>query len=260
MKPGSLLAGKIWPLHILFAAGVVGIWQLLVLHAGNEVLFPTLWSVGAALWDLTSSGKLHSAMLASLQLLFTGFSFAFVGAFLLGLVMGSSKAVGMALLPLMSFIYCVPLIALLPLLLMWFGFGFTGRMVVVAYSSFFPVLLNVYAGVRETPPDLMEVARSIGLTGRLALFRHVVLPSSVPFVMAGFRLGIGRAVVGMAIAEVFLRLGGIGALIVENGARFRTAHVIAAIVPLPLLGIALTKAAGRFEQRIQYWRYTAVSE
>ena len=114
--------------------------------------------------------------------------------------------------------------------------------------------------VRETPTDLVEVAQSIGLTGRLALFRHVVLPSSVPFVMAGFRLGIGRAVVGMAIAEVFLRLGGIGALIVENGARFRTAHVIAAIVPLPLLGIALTKAAGRFEQRIQYWRYTAVSE
>ena len=81
MKRGSLLTGKIWPLHLLFAAGVVGIWQLLVLHAGNEVLFPTLWSVGAALWDLTSSGKLHSAMLASLQLLFTGFSFAFVGAF-----------------------------------------------------------------------------------------------------------------------------------------------------------------------------------
>jgi len=74
------------------------------------------------------------------------------------------------------------------------------------------------------------------------------------------RQGNIEAVVGMAVAEVFLRLGGIGALIVENGARFRTAYVIAAIVPLPLLGIALTKAAGRFEQRIQYWRYTAVTE
>ena len=174
--------------------------------------------------------------------------------------MGYHKPSGIALLPLMSFVYSVPLIALLPLLLLWFGFGFTGRMVVVAYASFFPVLLNVYAGVRETPSDLMEVARSIGITGRLALLRRVVLPSSVPFIMAGFRLGIGRAVVGMAIAEVFLRLGGIGALIVENGARFRTAYVIAAIAPLPLLGIALTKAAGRVEQRLQYWRYTSVSE
>jgi ABC-type nitrate/sulfonate/bicarbonate transport system permease component len=250
----------VWVLHVLFAAGVVGVWQLLVLKAGNEVLFPNLDSVAAAFWDLTSSGKLGSALLASLRLLFTGFTIAFLFAFVLGVVMGYSRPAGLALLPLMSFIYCVPLIALLPLLLMWFGFGFTGRMVVVAYASFFPVLLNVYAGVRETPPDLMEVARSIGLTGRLALFRHVVLPSSMPFVMAGFRLGIGRAVVGMAIAEVFLRLGGIGALIVENGARFRTAYVIAAIIPLPILGIALTKAAGSFEQRIQYWRYTTVSE
>ena len=261
MKRGSLLSE--WPpliLHVSLALLVIGAWQLLVWNAGNEVLFPSLPSVVAALWDLISSGKLGTSMLASLRLLFSGFIVAFVFAFVLGIVMGYHKPSGIALLPLMSFVYSVPLIALLPLLLLWFGFGFTGRMVVVAYASFFPVLLNVYAGVRETPSDLMEVARSIGITGRLALLRRVVLPSSVPFIMAGFRLGIGRAVVGMAIAEVFLRLGGIGALIVENGARFRTAYVIAAIAPLPLLGIALTKAAGRVEQRLQYWRYTSVSE
>jgi len=261
VKRGSLLAG--WPQpvrHVLFAAAVIGIWQLVALQVGNEVLFPSLVSVAAALADLLTSGKLVTALLGSLQLLFTGFIAAFLVAFALGVVMGYHKPTGMALLPLASFIYSVPLIALLPLVLLLFGFGFPGRMVVVTYASFFPVLLNVYAGVRETPSDLMEVARSFGITGRLALLRRVVLPSSVPFIMAGFRLGIGRAVVGMAVAEVFLRLGGIGALIVENGARFRTAYVIASIVPLPLLGIALTKAAGRFEQRIQYWRYTAVTE
>jgi ABC-type nitrate/sulfonate/bicarbonate transport system permease component len=82
----------------------------------------------------------------------------------------------------------------------------------------------------------------------------VIVPAAFPYIMAGIRLGIGRGVVGMALAEVYLRLGGIGALIVQYGASFRTAYLIAAIIPLPILGIGLTRFFGYIENRVVYWR------
>jgi ABC-type nitrate/sulfonate/bicarbonate transport system permease component len=247
---------QVW--HFLFAVLVFGGWEVTARLIDNAILFPTLSDVAAAFWDITTSGKLIVALGGSLRLLFSGFAIAFAFGLVVGVAAGYNRAIGMAFIPLISFIYSVPIIAMLPLILMWFGFGYTGRLIVVAYSSFFPVLLNTYAGVRETPADLMEVARSFGLTGHLQLLRRVVIPSSVPFIMAGFRLGVGRAVVGMALAEVFLRLGGIGALIVEYGARFATAYVVASILPLPVLGIGLTKAAEVVERRLQYWRTVPV--
>jgi ABC-type nitrate/sulfonate/bicarbonate transport system permease component len=112
----------------------------------------------------------------------------------------------------------------------------------------------VYAGVRDAPQNLIDVARAFGVTSEIGLLRRVIIPAAVPFIMAGVRLGIGRGVVGMAVAEVYLRLGGIGALIVEYGAVFRTDMLIAAILPLPLLGIGLTKVFGAIERHFQAWK------
>lgn len=239
--------------HLLFALLVFGTWEI----AGrlmNPILLPPFSSVATAFVEITLDGSLIEAMAESLQLLFIGFALAAVVAFVMGILIGRYRALDEMLSPFINALYATPDIALVPLILVWFGFGLPGRIVVVFLAAFFAILYNVYAGVKDAPRDLIEVSRSFGVRSELGILRAVVLPSAVPFIMAGLRLGIGRAVVGMAIAEVFLRLGGIGGLIMGHGAAFRTDFLIASIISLPLLGIALTKIFARIEHRFEYWR------
>lgn len=240
-------------LHVAFAVLVLGAWELYG-QTGNELLLPPLSRVLAALAQLTGSGELPRALAASLRLLFLGFATAFLIGFLAGMATGRYRVVDRTIGPFMDALYATPMIALVPVILVWFGFGLAGRVTVVFLASFFPILINVYAGVRDAPKELIDVARSFGVTGEIGLLRRVIIPAATPFIMAGVRLGIGRGIVGMAVAEVYLRLGGIGALIVEYGAVFRTEFVIASILPLPLLGIGLTKLFAVIERRVQVWK------
>lgn len=246
-----------WVEHVAFAALVFGTWEVYARVLDQPVLLPTPVAVLTALAEITFTGPLLPALLQSMQLLVIGYGTAFALGFLLGVLVGRYRVADRALSPYFNGLYALPPVALVPLVLVWFGFTLTGRVVVVFLAAFFPILINTYAGVRDTPGELLEVARSFGVDSELATLRRVVVPSAVPFIMAGARLGIGRAIVGMAIAEVYLRLGGIGALIVQYGAVFETDHLIAAIVPLPLLGIGLTKLFGYLENRLQYWRVSA---
>lgn len=239
--------------HLAFALLVFGAWEIGG-RLTNPILLPPFSSVMVAFTEILLNGSLIEAMAESLRLLFIGFGLAAVVAFVMGIVIGRYRALDQMLSPFINALYATPDIALVPLILVWFGFGLPGRIVVVFLAAFFAILYNVYAGVKDAPRDLIEVSRSFGVRSELGILRAVVLPSAVPFIMAGLRLGIGRAVVGMAIAEVFLRLGGIGGLIMGYGSAFRTDFLIASIISLPLLGIALTKIFARIEHRFEYWR------
>lgn len=239
--------------HLLFALFVFGAWEI----GGrlmNPILLPAFSSVVVAFVEILLDGSLIEAMAESMRLLIIGFALSATVAFVMGVLIGRYRALDQMLSPFINALYATPDIALVPLILVWFGFGLPGRIVVVFLAAFFAILYNVYAGVKDAPRDLIEVSRSFGVDSELGMLRAVVLPSAVPFIMAGLRLGIGRAVVGMAIAEVFLRLGGIGGLIMGYGASFRTDFLIASIISLPLLGIALTKIFARIEHRFEYWR------
>lgn len=240
--------------HVAFAALIFGSWEIYGQILDNPVLLPPVSSVAVAFVDITFGGPLLPALFESMRLLFVGFLAAFVFAFVFGLIIGRYKVMDRMLSPYFNALYALPTVALTPLILVWLGFGFTGRVVVVFLAAFFPILINVYTGARDTPDDLLEVARLFGLHKELDVMRRVVVPSAVPFILAGVRLGIGRAVVGMAIAEIFMRLSGIGTVIVQFGAVFKTNYVMAAIVALPLLGVGLTKFFAYFENRYQYWR------
>ncbi|HET7389113.1 MAG TPA: ABC transporter permease [Nocardioidaceae bacterium] len=241
--------------HLALAVIVFGGWQLLGTF-GNPIVFPPISSVVVALWKLLVHGDLLPALGASLRLLVLGFASAFVIATVMGIALGRYRLAGITFNPYVNALYATPPIALVPLILVWFGFGLGGRVVVVFLACFFPMFINTYAGVRDAPGHLIEVARSFGARSELLLLRQVVVPSAVPYILAGVRVGIGRAVVGMAVAEVYLRLGGIGSLIVSYGAVFKTDYVLAAILPLPLLGIGLTKVFARVEGRFSSWRPT----
>ncbi len=248
---------KPWVRHLSFAVLLFGAWELYARWLAEPVLLPTPSAVATAFTDITIGGPLIGAMLESMRLLLLGFLAALVMGILLGLLVGRYTVADRTLSPYFNGLYALPVVALVPLVLVWFGFGLTGRVIVVYLAAFFPILINTYTGVRETPPELLEVAQSFGVDSEIGLLRRVVIPATVPFMMAGIRLGIGRAVVGMAIAEVYLRLGGIGSLIAGYGAVFQTNYLIAAILPLPLLGIGLTKLFARIEKHFQYWRVSA---
>ncbi len=238
--------------HLVFGAVFFGTWELAG-QLGNASLLPPFSSVVAAFWDILF-GPLPAALLESLQLLFLGFSTALILGFLLGVIVGRYKVMDRTLSPYFSALYALPTVALVPLVLIWFGFELSGRVVVVFLASFFPILINVYQGVRDAPEDLIEVAESFGVQSEPGMLRRVVIPAAFPFILAGVRLGIGRGVVGMAIAEVYLRLSGIGTLIAGYAAAFQTDYLIAAILPLPFLGIVLTKALAWIENRFQTWK------
>jgi ABC-type nitrate/sulfonate/bicarbonate transport system permease component len=249
----GLQRAPMWLLHLGFAVLVLGSWELYG-RTGNDLILPPLSDVLAGVGRLISTGELQTALAGSLRLLFIGFGLALVTGFVFGVVAGRYRTADRTLRPFLDALYATPVIALVPLVLVWFGFGLSGRVTIVFLASFFPILINVYAGVRDAPQHLIDVARAFGVTGELGLLRRVIVPAAVPFIMAGVRLGIGRGVVGMAVAEVYLRLGGIGALIVEYGNVFRTDLLLAAILPLPLIGIGLTKLFAVIERHFQEWK------
>jgi ABC-type nitrate/sulfonate/bicarbonate transport system permease component len=154
--------------------------------------------------------------------------------------------------PYLSALFVTPTIALVPLVLVWFGFGFPGRVIVVVLAAVVPILFSVASGLRDSPGDLIDVARSFGVKGEIALLFKVRIRAALPVLLAGMRLAAGRGVVGMAVAETYLRLGGIGGLIKSYGSMFQTDYVFASILPLSLLGIAMVSAIGWLERRLHW--------
>lgn len=240
--------------HLGFAAVFFGAWELYG-HLGNPIILPPVSQVVVAFADLAISGRLWEALAPSLLLLLFGFTASTAAGLVLGVVVGRSRIADLTLSPYLAALYATPSIALVPIILVWFGFGMSGRVLVVFLAAVFPMLYNVVAGVRNAPPDLIDVANSFNASRATVLFQ-VILPAALPFIFAGIRVSIGRAVVGMAVAEVYLRLGGIGSLITAFGARFVTDYLIATILVLPMIGIGLSKLLAYIEQRVAPWRTT----
>ena len=171
---------------------------------------------------------------------------------ILGALVARSRTAYWMLNPYFSALFATPTIALVPLVLVWFGFGFPGRVIVVVLAAVVPIMFSVASGLRDDPKDLVDVARSFGIKGELALLFRVRVRAALPVLLAGLRLAAGRGVVGMAVAETYLRLGGIGGLIKSYGSMFQTDYVFAAILPLSLLGITLVSLIGRLERRFHW--------
>lgn len=242
-----------WIEHALFFLLLIGTWQIFAGVMGPLAL-PPPGDVVDALAQVTVSGELGRAMAESISLLAVGLAGAGVLGFLFGALIGRSQIAHWTLSPYFSALFVTPTVALVPLVLVWFGFDFTGRVIVVILAAIVPILLSVASGLRDDPGELVEVSRSFGVKGEVPLMLHVRLRAAVPVIMSGLKLAVGRAVVGMAVAETYLRLGGIGGLIRDYGARFQTDFVFATILPLSALGIVLTYLVARIEKHYQGWR------
>lgn len=229
------------------------VWEISARMLGNPLVLPSITAILAALWDLLASGELLVALGQSVFLLIVGLIVATVLGFVFGTLIARSKTAYWMLNPYFSALFVTPTIALVPLVLVWFGFGFPGRVIVVVLAAVVPILFSVASGLRDAPGDLIDVARSFGVKGEIPLLFTVRLRAALPVLMAGMRLAAGRGVVGMAVAETYLRLGGIGGLIKSYGSMFQTDYVFASILPLSLLGISLVTIIARVERRL-HWR------
>ena len=227
-------------------------WEVTAQIMDRSLVLPPVSRILAALWDLIASGELIRALAESISLLIVGLIISTIIGFIFGALVARSRTAYWMLNPYFSALFATPTIALVPLVLVWFGFGFPGRVIVVILAAVVPIMFSVASGLRDDPKDLVDVARSFGVKGELALLFRVRVRAALPVLLAGLRLAAGRAVVGMAVAETYLRLGGIGGLIKSYGAMFQTDYVFAAILPLSLLGIAMVSAISWAERRLHW--------
>ncbi len=219
----------------------------------NPILFTYPVAIAQAFYELVVTGELFGYLWQSLQVLTYGFLLAVIVGIFLGVVVGRYHAAEYAIDLQVSALYSTPTVALVPLIVLWLGFKVPAKTFVVFLFCVFPILINTQQGVRAVDRGLLEVARSFCSNER-QLWKDLVIPSALPYIVAGIRLAIGRGLVGMVIAEFYTSITGLGYMIVRYANNFETAKLFVPIVVLALLGILLTEAVKLLEARIAPWR------
>jgi len=202
--------------------------------------------------DMVVSGEIFRHAGVTLQNLTIGFILAAIVGNLAGVAMGRMKYFDYAGTPFVDALNSVPRIAFLPLIIIWFGIGIWSKVVLVFLGAIFPMLINAYEGVRGTDPKLIEAAKAYGAT-ETDIFFKVVMHASIPFIVAGLRQGMGRALISVVVAEFFASNAGLGYLIQFSGATFRTGHLFVAVLVVALFGILATYGIRASEKRIAPW-------
>jgi ABC-type nitrate/sulfonate/bicarbonate transport system permease component len=210
-------------------------------------------AIAEAFWALVQSGKLQAAMSESLRPFVVGYGLAIVLGVPLGLLIGRYRVVEAALGIYVTAGYAMPLVALVPLLVLWLGLGFAVKAAVVFLMSVFPICINTWLGVTAVPKSLIEVGKSF-VAPNIVILRRIILPATLPYIMAGIRLAVGRAVVGMVIAEFFTTISGLGAIIINSANNFDTATMFVPIVVLMVMAIGLNGLIGVIERRVAPWQ------
>jgi len=236
----------------LFA--MVAVWEGVSRLGWVSSLFlpPPTAVLGEAL-RMLGTGELARHLGVSLVRIGAGFALGAGMATALGLVLGTSRVAEAVGNPLIAATYPIPKIALLPLMILWLGIGEAPKIVMIALGVFFPVVINTYAGVRDTDPLMVKAARSLGAS-RGQVVGKVLLPSALPMILAGYRLGAGIALLLVVSAEMINATTGIGFLILNSGDLMLTGKLMVGLVLLSLLGLASTGGIRLLERYLVPWR------
>jgi len=241
-----------WVITVASVAVVLVIWEIFGRQI-NPVFgsYPT--AIAAAFWELLISGQLGAALYDSLRPFVLGYGLAIVVGIPVGLVVGRFRVAEAALGLYVTAGYAMPLVALVPLLILWLGLGFAVKVAVVFLMSLFPIIINTWLGVVAVPKTLIEVGKSF-VAPDLVILRRIILPATLPYIMAGIRLAVGRAVVAMVIAEFFTTISGLGAVIINSANNFDTATMFVPIIILMVMAIGLNWLIGWVERRVAPWQ------
>lgn len=219
----------------------------------NPVLGSHPSAIIAAGWRLAQSGALFTALGQSLQAFVLGYVLAVIVGIPLGLLIGRFRALEAAIGIYIIGGYAMPLIALVPFLVLWFGLGLMVKVAVVFLMSVFPVCINTWLGVRNVPNTLVEVGKSL-VASDAVILRRIILPATFPYIMAGIKLAVGRAVVAMVIAEFFTAISGLGGIIINSANSFDTATMFVPVFILMIMATLLNGAVSWIEKRVAPWQ------
>jgi NitT/TauT family transport system permease protein len=219
----------------------------------NPILFTYPTAIAAAFVELVAKGELQRFLLQSLEVFAYGFALAVVVGIPLGIFLARSATLSLALEPYLHALYSTPTVAFIPLIVLWFGFRVPAKVVIVFLFMVFPVLINTQQGVKNLNQDLLEVARSFCSSER-RLWSDLIIPSALPFILAGVNLAIGRGLVGMVVAEFFTSVAGLGYMIVQYANSFETAKLFVPIVVLMALGVTLIGLIKVIERKVAPWQ------
>jgi len=231
---------------------VLAVWEFYGRRV-NPILFTYPTAIARAFLELVATGELQSYMKESLLVLAYASILSVIVGVLVGVVMGRSLMVEWATDIYINALYSMPMVAMVPLIVLWFGFKVPAKVIIVFLFMVFPVLLNTYQGVKDVDRNLQEVARSF-CSSEWQLWYHLIIPSAIPFIIVGVRLAIGRGLVGMIIAEFYTSVTGLGYMIVRYANALETDKLFVPIVVVMVLGVGLMWLAKWVEGRIAPWR------
>jgi ABC-type nitrate/sulfonate/bicarbonate transport system permease component len=233
---------------------LVVLWQVLVsiLHP-NQLAIVGPWETARQVGFLFSNGTLGADLRVSGEEFGIGFAVAIVLGVGLGVLLGTSRRLAALFDPWVMIFYTVPVIAIAPMIIIGLGITLTAKVIIVSSASLFPILLNTQAGVRNLDRGLREVAVAFR-AGRLEALRYVVLPGSIPYILTGVRLGVGRGLVSLVAGDLFGATAGVGYLILSGEQNLDTASVYVGVAVLSIFGILLTQLVGLVERRFDTYR------
>lgn len=234
--------------------GILAAWQVTATLGWLSTSFlSTPGGIGRALWALVISGELWSHLAASLQRLAIGWVMGTLAGLLAGVAVGLftlARSPGMAVV---SALFPIPKIALVPLFIIWFGIGEGSKLVTLAFGVFFPTVINTMAGVDGVPRGLIRMGQSFGLTW-WSIVRKIVLPGALPAILSGFRITTSTAIILLVAAEMIGAEKGIGAFVLSAGNLYDVDNLMAGIVVLSGLGLGVSWVIGRVERALLAWR------
>jgi ABC-type nitrate/sulfonate/bicarbonate transport system permease component len=230
------------------------IWELYGRAQETTLFFVPFTSVVASLWELVRTAEFWDAYRQTFIPFIWGWLLSLVVGIALGLLIGRFRVFEALTRPYVTFLNALPVSTLVPIAVILLGIGYPSRILVVFLFGVIEVTLNTAAGVRYVDRELVEMGESFN-GSHWRLFRKVILPAAVPGIMAGVRIGTGRAVVGMVVVEILLVAVGMGRLILRYRGRFQSAELFAVVLALILFGILLQVLARRVERRVSRWKY-----
>jgi ABC-type nitrate/sulfonate/bicarbonate transport system permease component len=244
----------LWAIPLLILATLVGAWEFWVqVRDVPKWQLPAPSAIARELWD--SRALLWDNTLITLEEVVIGFAAALAAGVVLAALIAYSRILERSIYPIVIASQTIPIIAVAPLLLIWVGYGMTPKIIVVALIAFYPIAVNTVDGLKAVDPDMVNMMRTLGAS-RWQVFTKLQVPTSLPFMFSGIKIGISVSVIAAVIGEWVGASAGLGYLITYSQPLFLTARVFAAIVVLSVMGMTLFGLAALAERLLLPWCHT----
>ena len=249
LEPALLGTGSIVLLLLVWQA----VPHVITMSPGAKLFFTTPSRIASTLWQMCASGEIWAPLRVSAAAFAVGLAMAIAAGLPLGILLGRSRTLNAMLDPFITAFNATPRLVFLPLLLLWFGLGIWSKVMIVFVGALFPILINTYEGVRNADKVLINVVRSFGAK-EWDIARLVVVPNALPYIVAGLRLAIGRAVLGVVVAEFFGSEEGLGVIMVRAASSYQVDVVFAGVVVFAALSLLMTSLVKMIENHLSNWR------